>query len=146
MLSKFKFGSKNIFLAQKFKYLILFRMKYSRISSNFGAKIQICLKVRFVKIEFLVQFEIFILSQNLDFRHENSNYIFETSLKMKYSRIPSNFGAKIQTCLKVGFCQNWIVLEFCTVVRCFESIDESSSSWLGSDPSMPWCHRWLVLV
>ena len=38
--------------------------------------------------------------------------------------------------MKVKFCQNWILLEFCTVVRCFEAIDESSSSWLGSDASM----------
>ena len=28
-------------------------MKYSRIFSNYGAKIQICLKVNYVKIEFL---------------------------------------------------------------------------------------------
>ena len=28
---------------------------------------------------------------------------------MKYSRISSNFDAKIQICLKVKFCQNWIL-------------------------------------
>ena len=37
------FGSKSRFLAQKFKYLILF----SIISSNIGAKMQIFQKVKF---------------------------------------------------------------------------------------------------
>ena len=32
---------------QLFSYLIHFQVKYFRISSNFGAKIQICLKVKF---------------------------------------------------------------------------------------------------
>ena len=30
---------------------------------------------------------------------------------MKYSRISSNFGAKIQICLKVKFCQYWILVQ-----------------------------------
>ena len=43
----FNFGLKSRFLAQKFKYLILFSIKYSRISSNIGAKMQIFQKVKF---------------------------------------------------------------------------------------------------
>ena len=46
MFRKFNLGQNLDFLAQKFKYLILYRMKYSRIFSNFGAKIQICVKVK----------------------------------------------------------------------------------------------------
>ena len=51
-----------------------------------------------------------ILGQNLDFWQENST---------KYSRITSNFGAKIQICLKVKLCQNWVfgLLEECGLWR-----------------------------
>ena len=37
---KFNLGTKSRLLAWKFNYLILFRMKYARISFNFGAKIE----------------------------------------------------------------------------------------------------------
>ena len=40
-----------------------------------------------------------MLYQNVDFWHENSNY--SNFLKIKYSRISFNFGAKIQISLKV---------------------------------------------
>ena len=40
-------SQKSRFLSGKFNFLILFRIKYSRIHSDFGAKIQICLKVKF---------------------------------------------------------------------------------------------------
>ena len=43
----FSFELKSRFWARKFKYLKLSKVKYLSTSSNFGAKIQICLKVKF---------------------------------------------------------------------------------------------------
>ena len=58
-----KFSPKKDFvspiLGKKNNFLILFRMKYQRISSYFGAKIQICLKVRFCQNWILGQNWIF---------------------------------------------------------------------------------------
>ena len=38
--------SKSLIFVPKFNFLKLFRIQYSRKSSNFGAKIQICLKLK----------------------------------------------------------------------------------------------------
>ena len=48
-------GQKSRFLSGKFNFLILFRIKYSRIHSDFGAKIQICLKVKFYQNWFFLE-------------------------------------------------------------------------------------------
>ena len=59
--------SKSRFLAGKFNYSMLFRMKIKKKSSNFGAKIEICLKVNFCQNK--------ILGQKLDFWYSVRQYI-----------------------------------------------------------------------
>ena len=46
---RFSFRLKSRFIIIKLNYLILSTMKYLRISSNLGSKIQICVKVKFCR-------------------------------------------------------------------------------------------------
>ena len=82
---------KSLFLAQKFKSLILFRVKYSRPYFNFGAKIQICPKIRFCQ-----------------------NWIFETVCKTYSSG--QNFLLSFDSCPRVDFLDFPLLFDLLTLI------------------------------
>ena len=100
-LVKIDFSQSSIYriLARKLNYFELFRMKYSKIFSNFGAKIQKCQKIKFCQNWLFEQKYVFCNSVKYIFKVKVTNsfrLIFKFTLifASPFFAGPTVFGAK----------------------------------------------------